>query len=87
MLRMSLRFLPEDQVRVGLKNSYRSKSHTYRCMLASRPNHVHDDAGGFGPTSSVPRRADVIALNQPPDTPTDAVVEERTSPEQAALYR
>eukprot|EP00891_Asterochloris_glomerata_P002503 jgi/Astpho2/2503/fgenesh1_pg.00048_%23_26_t len=44
-------------------------------------------SGGFGPTSSVPRRADVIALNQPPDTPTDAVVEERTSPEQAALYR
>ena len=35
MLRMSLRFLREDQVRVGSGNSVPAKSHAYRCVLAS----------------------------------------------------
>lgn len=44
-------------------------------------------SGGFGRTKPVPRTAAATAANKPPARQPDAVVEEKTSPDLAALYR
>ncbi|KAL3139739.1 hypothetical protein ABBQ38_004044 [Trebouxia sp. C0009 RCD-2024] len=44
-------------------------------------------SGGFGRTKPVPRPAAATAANKPPARQPDAVIEEQTSPDLAALYR
>lgn len=44
-------------------------------------------SGGFGRTTPVPRIAAATAANKPPARQPDAMVEEKTSPDLAALYR
>ncbi|ORY22582.1 peroxisomal hydratase-dehydrogenase-epimerase [Naematelia encephala] len=44
-------------------------------------------SGGFGGKKSGSDRGPATALNQPPKRQPDAVIEEKTTPEQAALYR
>ena len=44
-------------------------------------------AGGFGRTKPVPRAAAATAVNKRPARQPDAVLEEQTSPDLAALYR
>ncbi|KAK9824241.1 hypothetical protein WJX72_008882 [[Myrmecia] bisecta] len=44
-------------------------------------------AGGFGKRPAAPRKEAAVAANQPPKTPPDCSVTERTHPGQAALYR
>ena len=44
-------------------------------------------SGGFGRTKPVPRIAAATAANKPPAREPDVVVEEKTSPDLAALYR
>ncbi len=44
-------------------------------------------SGGFGRTQPVARIAAATAVNKPPQRPPDAVIEEQTCPDLAALYR
>ncbi|CAK0757837.1 hypothetical protein CVIRNUC_002573 [Coccomyxa viridis] len=44
-------------------------------------------AGGFGKQPPVQRRSAAVARNEPPSRQPDAVIEEKTSEDQAALYR
>ncbi|KAI5816919.1 hypothetical protein BZA77DRAFT_311332 [Pyronema omphalodes] len=44
-------------------------------------------SGGFGGSSKVTDRGAATAANKPPSRPADKVVEEKTSEDQAALYR
>ena len=44
-------------------------------------------SGGFGRTKPVPRVSAATAVNKPPARQPDLVVEEKTSPDLAALYR
>lgn len=44
-------------------------------------------SGGFGRTQPVARTAAATAANKPPQRSPDAVIEEQTSPDLAALYR
>ena len=44
-------------------------------------------SGGFGRTKPAPRMAAATAVNKPPARQPDAVIEEKTSPDLAALYR
>ena len=44
-------------------------------------------SGGFGRTKPVARIAAATAVNKPPQRSPDAVIEEQTSPDLAALYR
>lgn len=44
-------------------------------------------SGGFGRTQPVARTAAATAVNKPPQRSPDAVIEEQTSPDLAALYR
>lgn len=45
------------------------------------------NSGGFGRTKPVARIAAATAVNKPPQRSPDAVIEEQTSPDLAALYR
>lgn len=44
-------------------------------------------SGGFGGPSKGKNRGPATAINQPPPRRPDAIIEEKTSPDQAALYR
>lgn len=44
-------------------------------------------SGGFGGPSKGKNRGPATAINQPPSRQPDAIIEEKTSPDQAALYR
>lgn len=44
-------------------------------------------SGGFGGPSKGKHRGPATAINQPPPRRPDAIIEEKTSPDQAALYR